>query len=132
MKLDLNEKEITGALQDSFREMNEVLGRKFAQAIDDPVWDWPGETQRHRGEVVGSPRNIVDRGELKSSYQPSSTPNTYKHAWNADHAMAVHSGAVYKDGSTMPRRPWTEMAMAENDTAEIFAKISRGKLEGVK
>lgn len=128
MKLDLNEKEIVGALQDAFRETNEVLGRKFAQAIDDPRWPWPGDTQRHRGEAVGSPRNIVDRGELKASYSPSSTPNTYRHAYTAEHAMAVHEGAVYKDGSTMTARPWVRQTLRDTDTDEVFATLARGKL----
>jgi hypothetical protein len=34
------------------------------------VWSWPNETRRRNGEVVGSPRNIIDRGELYDNQQP--------------------------------------------------------------
>lgn len=132
MKLDLNDKQIIAALEDSFVETNEVLGRKFTQAIEDPTWPWPGETQRHRGEAVGSPRNIVDRGELVGSYQPGAGRQRYSHSWNAEHAMAVHEGSVYRDGSTMPGRPWARQTLRDTDVDELFAKLARSKLDNIK
>lgn len=132
MKLDLNEKEITAALQDAFVETNEIAGRKMQQKIEDPIWGWDGETLRHRGEAVGSPRNIVDRGELVGSYSPRPGRNQYGHAWTAPHSMAVHNGAVFSDGSTMPARPFATEGLRDTKFDETFAKIARGKLEQVK
>lgn len=39
----------------------------FREAIEDPIWEWPRITHRRSGEVAGSPRNIVDLGNLRDS-----------------------------------------------------------------
>lgn len=134
MTVKLNEKEFLEALGEAFTETNEILGRKFAQAIDDPKWVWPTVTQRHAGAPVGTPRNIVDRGELKTSYKPSQSANKerYSHAWTANHAMAVHEGAVIKGRKKTTARPWARQTIEETKTDEIFSKIARRKLERIQ
>ena len=52
----------------AFNEMSQEFGDKCQEAIDDEIWDWPRDTKRKNGDVVGSPRDIVDTGKLKDSY----------------------------------------------------------------
>lgn len=43
--------------------------REIKLLIRSDIWAWPRETERKRG-AVGSPRNIVDTGELLRSQKP--------------------------------------------------------------
>jgi hypothetical protein len=52
---------------DSFTIGAHVLDGALRDAIDAPVYRWPRKTRRSTGEVVTSPRNIVDTGELRDS-----------------------------------------------------------------
>ena len=53
----------------AFKQMSDGFGETCQLNIDDSRWQWPRTTVRKSGEVVDSPRNIVDTGELKHSYQ---------------------------------------------------------------
>jgi hypothetical protein len=44
-----------------------ALDGEFKDAIEDPIYEWPRVTRRTNGQVVGSPRDIVDRGTLRDS-----------------------------------------------------------------
>lgn len=52
----------------AFTEMATQFGEKSQEIIETPMWEWPRETVRQNGTVVGSPRDIVDMGELRDSY----------------------------------------------------------------
>lgn len=43
------------------------LGFAFQDAIEAPIWYWPNFTVRSSGNIVGSPRDIVDTGALRDS-----------------------------------------------------------------
>jgi hypothetical protein len=51
---------------------NEVA-EKFEQILDESMsderWYWPHRTLRQSGEIAGSPRDIVDTGELRDSLE---------------------------------------------------------------
>lgn len=53
----------------AFLEMSEGFGENCQSNINDTRWQWPRTTVRKNGAVVDSPRDIVDTGELKNSYQ---------------------------------------------------------------
>lgn len=53
----------------AFIEMSEGFGENCQSNISDTRWQWPRTTVRKSGAVVDSPRDIVDTGELKNSYQ---------------------------------------------------------------
>ena len=46
---------------------NEELGYAMDDAMNDERWSWPRLTYRQNGDVAGSPRDIVDTGELRDS-----------------------------------------------------------------
>jgi hypothetical protein len=60
-----------GDHQSAFEALNYELGDKFAEMIESPIWEWDKTTFRSNGEVVGSPRDIVDTGNLRDSYRLS-------------------------------------------------------------
>lgn len=51
----------------ALRETALILGAKFSELISSPIWEYPRITKRQSGEIVGSPRNIVDTGLLRAS-----------------------------------------------------------------
>ena len=67
--------------------------------------------------VVGSPRNIVDLGNLRQS-GTYSFPDAYsiEARWSADYATAVHEGARLRNGTILPARQWTD---AVNGTVQV-------------
>jgi hypothetical protein len=111
--------EILGELQQPFKEANELLGRNAQQQITSNKWAWP---------AAPSPRDIVDNGQLRDSYLPVDLGLEYEHTWNTDYAMAVHEGAVFKDGRSMPARPWMRQALKEFDFEGTFNTLARRRL----
>lgn len=59
----------TKDFQDAFMAMSEGFGEACQSNLEDVRWQWPRTTVRKSGDVVSSPRDIVDTGELKNSYQ---------------------------------------------------------------
>jgi hypothetical protein len=55
--------------KDAFVSMSEGFGEACQSNLEDDRWQWPRPTVRRNGSTVTSPRNIVDMGELKDSYQ---------------------------------------------------------------
>lgn len=56
-----------GSPEKAFQAMAEELSNSFQEAITAPIYDWDRITLRSTGELVGSPRDIVDTGELRDS-----------------------------------------------------------------
>lgn len=62
--------EITGDnIQVGFVQIQEELHANIKEAIVSPTWEWNRVTYRENGDVVTSPRNIVDTGELLNSQE---------------------------------------------------------------
>jgi hypothetical protein len=78
-------------------------------------WSWDGETRRKNGEVVDSPRDIYDLGDLYKSgvksFKLNRTSNGTEASWHWDatnssgeeYAWYVHEGT-----DTMKGRPFTD------------------------
>lgn len=81
------------------------LNSFLRDAIESPLYPWPGFTQRRSGERVGSPRNIVDLGEFRDSQQYSfPSPLTILFEWTAEHSVLVFAGFTTRAGNTYPPR----------------------------
>jgi hypothetical protein len=52
----------------AFTEMAIAFGETAQEIIETEMWEWPRQTVRQNGTVAGSPRDIVDTGELRDSY----------------------------------------------------------------
>ncbi len=59
----------TNSIAKAFRSTAQQSNTHMKKLIRSKIWDWPGTTVRRNGRVVGSPRNIVDTGELLSQQQ---------------------------------------------------------------
>jgi len=90
----------------------------FKGAIAQERYDWPNLTQRRNGQVAGSPRNIVDLGNLLNSqaYQQVA-PLEYSFSWSAPYAAINHEGGQFKNGRRFTARPWTTQGIRGDSTA---------------
>lgn len=117
--VQINAAQILAALREPFSETNELLGREMQRQLTDPKWAWPTQP---------SPRDIVDTGRLRDSYQGTADGLEYEHAYPVRYALAVHNGAVMRNGS-QPARPWVKQAVKEFDFAESYAQLAQARLD---
>jgi hypothetical protein len=103
---------INKIITSAFDETIEAL----SEAYDDAI------THRKNGEVVGTPRNIIDTEELIDSKIIIRQGNSAFFEWEAEHAAIVHDGATLQTGSDIPARPWTELAAERFDASEFMSK----------
>jgi hypothetical protein len=57
----------SSGVQDAFKSINEDLHENIKTSIQSEKWEWNRTTYRRSGEVVGTPRDIVDAGKLLNS-----------------------------------------------------------------
>ncbi len=109
-------------LERAFDGANLELEQAIIGEIASPVWDWPGTTLRKSGEVAGSPRDIVDEGTLLDSYRKEKRgARQTAHVFGADYTLAVHNGAVLRNGGTIRPRPFTERPA--RDFPQMFVRV---------
>lgn len=101
-------------LEKAFHETMEILGRQFIASITSSKWQWPS------GD---SPRDIVDKGRLRDSQEIVYTNFGTTFVWNVGYAAAVHEGVVFKNGTTLPPRRWTEDAMNTMNIQIVFSTL---------
>jgi hypothetical protein len=111
---------LRGVCQRTFEGAMDWADKDFDQQMASEKWplteDWPNITRRKNGEVVGSPRDIIDTGALLQSKKrdPISSSIT-EFIWEDDAAESVHDGMVTKAGKRLPARPWTEPTLDDID-----------------
>jgi hypothetical protein len=119
-KIDFNK--INNAINRSVHETVDALSDAYDDAMTDKVWAWDGITHRKNGEVVGSPRNILDTEELINSKIIVRSGNNAKIEWTADHSTIVHDGATLRNGTELAARPWTKLAAERFNASEFMQK----------
>jgi hypothetical protein len=109
------------------RQLRGINGRTFERAMDwadadfdqqmaSEKWDWPNETRRKNGQIVNSPRDIIDTGALPQSKRREQISNSVvEFIWDDEVAEGVHDGMVTKSNKRLPSRPWTEPTLDEID-----------------
>ena len=120
---------------ESFDEMVGEFTQEINFQIKDDKWTWPRETVRQNGSIVGSPRDIVDTGELKNSQFIENVSDVYKViGYTADHAALVHEGYQIErnDGTVtdVPARPFIDTAIEDYNPIEAYSEILKEKLNG--
>lgn len=60
---------ISQDIEDWFDAIAEDFGQACQTQMEQVVYDWGTTTLRENGELVSSPRNIIDMGHLRDSYQ---------------------------------------------------------------
>lgn len=95
------------------------------EQLEEVKWRWFRNTRRQSGQVIGSPRDIVDTGKLRDSLNVANVGDSHvRYEYQEDYAGLVHQGfdGVGRVGSpeSYPARPWVMSAVDENDLLEIF------------
>lgn len=106
--------------------MGELEGA-FQQSFTAKAWEWLRETVRSNGSKVGSPRNLIDTGNLRQSgYFRMVGPYRGLFGWSANYATARHEGAwIYPWGNRdaervyLPPCPWTRAVLGQENVAGI-------------
>ena len=104
------------------------LGPALDEAVQAEVYDWPRETIRYGGgftRVVGSPRDIVDSGQLLRSRTPPEVTSGEGNALLQIRWTASYSGAVLRGEPGKPGRDWIGRALRETPVPETFAQAYR-------
>ncbi|MEP0873615.1 hypothetical protein NDA01_28045 [Trichocoleus desertorum AS-A10] len=129
MGIKLNLGKLNEAIAESFEATVDAYAEQCQVEITSDKWDWPRTTHRQNGEIVNSPRSIVDTGELRDSQQEPEylDDNTAVIEWTAPHALEVHNGIV-ENGILKPSRPWTETALQEIDLTQVMSEELRDRL----
>ncbi|MEH1808428.1 hypothetical protein [Nostoc sp.] len=118
INIDLNK--LNSAINKAFDVVVEVQREAFQNAIASDIWEWPRETLRQNGDLVGSPRSILDSEELYNSLVIARTANAAEYTWESDHAAIAHDGATTKNGTELPARPWTKVGLEECDAVGVM------------
>ena len=122
--LDWKGDDIPNQLAEPFYQANELLGRAFTKEITSNKWDW---------NAPPSPRDIVDNGQLRDSYQAKRGREggdpIFDHSWPVEYAMAVHEGAVFDNGMIHPQRPWTRDPLRDGVLESAFDKLANARLK---
>lgn len=132
---------LQAATEKAFRQVASELDGRFQDAISSAVWPWPRPTKRGLsgstlGEKAkawkkasfntGSPRSIVDSGDLKASHTFTINGLSAEYVWTTEYAAAVHDGARIhpwgdpKNGTVeLPARPWTTAVLKGGTGASV-------------
>lgn len=132
MNIKIDQAKLNQAISKAFRQTVQDYAAQCQEELRTPKWDWPGETERQNGETVGSPRDIVDEGELADSQQePQFTESDSEIVgtieWTSDHAAVVFTGLVDAQ-DVYPGREWTLAALQDLPIDKRFAKHLRKEL----
>jgi hypothetical protein len=115
-------RQLRGVNQRTFERAMDWADKDFDQQMTSEKWLWENKdaenrTRRKNGEIVDSPRDIVDTGALLQSKQRRQIGKSItEFVWEDDVAELVHDGGRTKTGGAYPARPWTEPTLDEIDT----------------
>lgn len=121
-KIKIDTKKLNSAIARSFDKTLDRLSESLDYAIDADLYEYPRTTKRKSGEIVSSPRNLVDLGNLRDSkvIARSSDGNAAEFSWDVPYSLAVHEGYTTKTGKDVPPRRWTEKGIEEADPITFF------------
>lgn len=120
IKFDLGR--IERGLTRAFAEVGQDLAQVIREDFDHPIWQWRGITRRKSGERAGSPRNLVDTGDLRDSQVLNiGTANEIQLRWTASYAARVFLGEGNFAARNLPI-----VVLHEFRFAEKFATRARG------
>lgn len=89
----------------------------FDQQMAAEKWQWnDNQTRRKNGQIVGSPRDIIDTGDLLASKRREQISRSVtEFIWDDPVAGGVHDGMRTRSGKDLPARPWTEPTLDDID-----------------
>lgn len=113
------------SIQFSFNEIE----RKCEQAFKQTALQFSVEMTKVISEPGAFPDfsgDIIDTGALRSSQLVLfPTRHLADYIWGVNYALYVHEGVTYRNGKTLPGRPWTWEAINRFDWESKFAENLR-------
>lgn len=122
---------LRGINQRTFDLAMDWADKDFDQQMASEKWQWENSdpqnrTRRKNGQVVGSPRDIIDTGDLLQSKRRNEIKRGItEFVWEDEVAELVHDGGTLKNGGAYPARPWTEPTLNEIEQV-IDTTLRRG------
>lgn len=105
-----------------------VLDKQLKDEIKTAQFNWPRQTQRRNGAIVGSPRDIVDLGGfLRSQRRDRPSATQLRFTWDAKskggfaYAPLILTGYTTSKGTVVPGRNWIRPALAAEPLERFFA-----------
>lgn len=113
------------AVDRAFKRLVTEFKNLQIEQLETVKWSWYRNTKRQSGQVVGSPRDIVDTGKLRDSLNITDVNDSHvRYKYDEEYAGLVHQGfdGIGKAGSpeNYPARPWVTTTVDENDLLVIF------------
>lgn len=107
----------------------QALDTQLREEISVAQFAWPRTTRRRSGQVVSSPRDIVDTGAfLRSQTLSREGPLTARFVWNPtspggfQYARTIFSGYVTNNGTVVPGRDWIRPALIHQPAVPFFVQ----------
>jgi hypothetical protein len=125
-ELEGNElRQLRGINQRTFERAMDWAEQDFDQQMVSSKWQWnENKTRRKNGQIVDSPRDIVDTGDLLQSKQRRQIGKSVtEFIWEDEVAELVHDGGTMKNGGAYPARPWTEPTL--EDIEQVIDTVLR-------
>jgi hypothetical protein len=111
------------------------LSAAFQQSFTAVAWNWPRQTVRSNGSIVGSPRNTIDTALLRQSHRWQMTgPYQATFYWgggSVQYASAVFNGAVLRNGTRLPARPLQRAVMGQENVDGVVVYNLDDRLRNV-
>lgn len=112
---------------------NQIIQTQLTKALNDAmessIWKWtPGvTTNRKNGELIESPRNIIDTGALQNSLRFNIKGNSVDFAYREPYSRLVHWGGYIQPYGNpnakkvyVPGRPWITSVLNGENGFEAF------------
>lgn len=118
---DIGRKLVEKILIPAFEKTVENAFLEFRVTIESEIFYWDRITRRTNGDIVYTPRDIVDTGTfLNSQYIEKDSPTRYIIGWRAEYASTILTGQDRSDGTRMPGRNWVAKTFDRWSMGESF------------
>ncbi len=120
MAFKIDRTPIRNAVKLALADTVKVADSAFRVAIEKKQYGYPRATRRQNGTLAGSPRDIVDLGNLRDSqsYIPLND-FSWQFTWYVDYAALNHEGGITERGRFHPARPWTCYGIKGDSSAPL-------------
>lgn len=110
-----NRKKLNSRLQQAFHNTATHFGDALNDAIEADIYEWDNITHRKSGEIVGTPRNVVDTGYLKNTRYDVSRLNSRDYIYPAKYAQDALEEHLTSNGEN-----WVKVAVESEDWAGVY------------
>jgi hypothetical protein len=119
---------INPLVEAALAEVAHEIHNEILDNIESPHWYWPNETKRKSGQVVSSPRDIVDKEKLLKSQDVKIDGLHVKFFNTANYSDLVHEGGS-NGHAILPARPFmTDVLDGGPSVAERLAEKLKANL----